>query len=247
MLDEVQQLLDANLRVSTTDISGFQHVELPDISWWVTREAVLNGLVNRDYFLHQSIHLTLRDGRAEITSPEGFTGGVTARNVLCHPPGRRNPLLADVLLAIGLVNRAGLGVDRIYEELLLPGKDLPRHDADESHVRLVLPTRTHARFVRFVHEVRRGGGEFGFDDLIVLRGLTRRGSLDHWTAADLLQPPAGEAAARFVSLRERGCLAARGRGRGTLYRLARRHAGLVDAAFPRTTMSRSPRRRCACG
>ena len=157
---------------------------------------------------------------------------MTARNVLRHPPVRRNPLLADVLQAIGLVNRAGLGVDRIYEELLLPGKDLPRHDADESHVRLVLSTRTHAHFMRFVHEVRRGGGEFGLDGLIRLRGLTRRGSLDRWTAAELLQLPEGEPATRLVSLRKRGDLAARGRGRATLYRLARRHAGLVNTAAP---------------
>ena len=29
MLDEVQRLLDANLGMSTADISGFQQVELP--------------------------------------------------------------------------------------------------------------------------------------------------------------------------------------------------------------------------
>ena len=153
-------------------------MELPDISWQVARQAVLSALVHRDYFPHQSIHLTLHDGRAEITNSGGFTGGVTARNVLCHPPVRRNPLLADALQAIGLVDHAGLGVDRIYEEMLLLGKDLPRYDADESHVRLVLPTRSHAPFVRFVHEVRRGGGELGLDDLILLRRPTRRGSLE---------------------------------------------------------------------
>ena len=232
VLDEVQRLLDANLKVSTADISGFQQIELPDISWWVAREAVLNALVHRDYFLHQSIHLTLHDGRTEITSPGGFIGGVTARNVLRHPPVRRNPLLADVLQAIGLVNRAGLGVDRIYEELLLLGKDLPRYDADESHVRLVLPTRTHADFVRFVHEERRGGATLGLDDLILLRRLTRRQSLDRWTAAELLQLPDPEAAELLISLRERGYVIAHGRGRGTIYRLARRHADLVDAAVP---------------
>ena len=117
---------------------------------------------------------------------------MTARNV------RRNPLLADVLQAIGLVNRAGLGVDRIYEEMLLLGKDLPRYDADESHVRLVLPTRTHAHFVRFVHEVRRGGGVLGLDDLILLAGSRDAG---HWAAAELLQLPEGEAAARPGSAR----------------------------------------------
>ena len=232
VLDEVQRLLDANLKVSTADVSGFQQMELPDISWWVAREAVLNALVHRDYFLHQSIHLALHDGRTEVASPGGFIGGVTAENVLRHPPVRRNPLLADVLQAIGLVNRAGLGVDRIYEELLLLGKDLPRYDADESHVRLVLPTRTHADFVRFVHETRRGGETLSLDDLILLRRLTRRRSLDRWTAAELLQLPDAEAAEQLVSLRERGHVVAQGRGRGTVYRLARRHADLVDASLP---------------
>ena len=218
--------------MSTADILGFQQVELPDISWQVAREAVLNALFHRDYFLHQSTHLTLHDGRAEITSPGGFTSGMTVRSVLRDPPFRRNPLLADVQQAIGLVNRAGLGADRIYEEMLLLGQDLPRDDADDSQVRLVPPTRTHARFVRFVHEVRRGGGEPGLGDLIMLRGLTRRGSLDRWTAAKLLQLPEGEAAARQVSLRERGYLVARGRDRGTHCRLPHRHTGLVDAAVP---------------
>ena len=51
VLDEVQRLLDANLRVSTADISGFRQAELPVISWWVAREAVLNALVHRDDFL----------------------------------------------------------------------------------------------------------------------------------------------------------------------------------------------------
>ena len=209
-------------------------MELPDISWWFAWEAVLNALVHRDYFLHQSTRLTLHDGRVEITSPGGFPGGVAARNVLRHPPVRRNPLLADVPQAIGLVNRAGFGADHIYEEMLLLGQDLPRDDADDSQVRLVPPTRTHARFV---HEVRRGGGELGLDDLVLLRGFTRRGftrrgSLDRWTVADLLQLPEGEATARLVSLRERDYLAAQGRGRDTLYRLAPRHAGLVDAAVP---------------
>ena len=230
--DEAQWLLDANRRVSTADILGFQQVELPDISWWVAQEAVLNALIHRDYFLHRPIHLAHHDGRVEITSPGGLSGGVTARNVLRHPLVRRNPLPADVLQAVGLVNRAGLGVDRIYEELLLLGKDLPRNDADESHVRLVPPNRTYAPLVRFVHEARRGAGALRLDDLILLRGLTRRGSLDRWTAAELPQFPEGEAAARLVSLRERGCLAARGRGRGTHHRLARRHAGPVDVAVP---------------
>jgi ATP-dependent DNA helicase RecG len=93
-LEGVRNLLDANLRVMPIGPAGFHQLEIPDITWWIAREAVLNALVHRDYFLHQSIHMSLADDRIEITSPGGFIGGVTAENILRHPPVRRNPLLA---------------------------------------------------------------------------------------------------------------------------------------------------------
>ena len=229
-LEEVRRLLTANLRVVPIGPAGFHQLGIPDITWWIAREAVLNALVHRDYFLHQSIHLSLSSDRMEITSPGGFIGGVTAENILRHPPVPRNPLLADVLQTIGLVNRLGLGVDRIYEESLSLGKDLPRYEADESHVKLVLPMRTHTDFARFVQDMRGGGRELGVDDLIVLRGLARRPVLDRWSASRLLQLSAGEAAEILISLRMRGFLVPQGRGRGTRYRLARRYSALIESA-----------------
>lgn len=179
---------------------------------------------------HQSIHLRLSGNRVEITGLGGFIGGVTAENFLRHPPVRRNPLLADVPQTIGLVSRPGLGVDRIYEESLSLGKDLPRYEADESHVKLVLPTRTHTDFTRFVQDNRSRGEEPGVDDLIVLRGLARRPVLDRWSASRILQLSANEAANILVSLRMRGFLVPQGRGRGTTYRLARRYSALIESA-----------------
>ena len=227
VLEQVQDLLTANLRMTTVEPRGFTQLEIPDITWWVAREAVLNALVHRDYFVSQSIHLNLHQDRVEIISPGGFIGGVSDRNILRHPPVRRNPLLADVLQTIGLVNRVGVGVDRIYEELLSMGKNSPRYESDESHVKLVLPTATNHRFARFVFDVRRDGQILDLDDLIMLNGLVRRKSLDRWSAADLLQSSNEQAADRLVSLRRRGFLVARGRGRGTSYSLSRRYVDLL--------------------
>jgi ATP-dependent DNA helicase RecG len=112
-------------------------------------------------------------------------------------------------------------VDRIYEELLRLGKGMPGYEADESMVRLTLPTRTHPAFARFVATETREGRRLDLDELIALRVVTERGFLDRWTAAQRLQLSEEEAAARLVSLRERGYLAPQGRGRGTTYRLAR--------------------------
>ena len=75
--------------------------------------------------------------------------------------------------------------------------------------------------------VRHGGVRLSLDDLIVMRGLVRRRSLDRWSARDLLQSSEEEAAACLASLRDRGYLVTQGRGRGTAYRLARRYSYLV--------------------
>ncbi|MBI4881428.1 MAG: putative DNA binding domain-containing protein [Planctomycetes bacterium] len=224
LLETLRGLLDLHLGVATIRTDGFQEMTLPDLTWWTAREAVLNALVHRDYFLRQSVYVELRPARVEVTSPGGFVGGVSPENVLRHPPVRRNPLLADVLEAAGLVNRAGMGVDRMYEELLRAGKGPPRFEADEASVRLMLQTRSHGAFARFVAEQARQERSLDLDDLILLRAATDRGRLDRWAAAEHLQAAQAEAAERLAALRERGYLAPRGRGRGTSYLLARAYA-----------------------
>ncbi|MEW6746515.1 MAG: ATP-binding protein [Planctomycetota bacterium] len=227
LLERVRELFEVHLRVTTLGTDTFGEITVPDLTWWTAREAVVNALVHRDYFLRQSVYVELRPDRVEVSSPGGFIGGVSPANALRHPPVRRNPLLADVLEAAGLVNRAGMGVDRIYEELLRLGKGLPRYEADKGTVRLTLPTKTHPPFARFVAEETRQGRSLDLDDLILLRALTERGHVNRWSAAEFLQSDANEASDRLVSLRERGYLTPRGRGRGTSYQLARAFSDLL--------------------
>lgn len=227
VLDALRRILESHLKLSTIQTEGFGEITVPDLTWWAVREAALNALVHRDYFLRQSVQIELHADRLEVTSPGGFVGGVDAKNILRHPPVRRNPLLAGVLQTIGLVNRAGLGIDRMYEELLRLGKGAPRFDADEAHVRVTLPTKTHAEFARFVATETKSNRRLELDDLIVLRGAADRGYLDRWSAAECLQLPEEAAAERLASLRGRGYLVAHGRGRGTGYRLARHLSDLL--------------------
>ncbi len=227
LIETMRELFETYLGVATIGTEGFRELTIPALTWWAAREAVLNAVVHRDYFLRQSVYVELRPGRVEVTSPGGFVGGVTPENVLRHAPVRRNPLLADVLEAAGLVNRAGMGVDRIYEDLLRAGKGLPRYEADEATVRLILPTESHPAFTRFVAEETRQGRALDLDDLILLRAITDRGYLDRWSAAAYLQADEDDAAERLVALRERGYLTPRGRGRGTSYLLARAFSDLL--------------------
>ena len=223
-LDELEELVMAHTGLTTVALAGLRDLEVPDVGRWSAREAILNAVCHRDWFVNQSVLVSVHPDRLEIQSPGGFVGGVTAENVMRHPPVRRNPLLATVLQAIGLVNRAGLGVDRMHEESLRAGKRPPRYEAAASYVRLTLPTRTDPDFAAFVANERKSGKELAIDDLLVLEAITRSGDFDRWAAAACLNVEEAAAAERLVSLRERGHLIPVGRGRGTRYRLAGRLA-----------------------
>ena len=232
LLAEAERVLEANKRVAVLQTEGFQHLEVPDFSWLAAREALLNALVHRDYRLPQSIHVELAPGRVEITSPGGFMGDITPANILRQSSVRRNPLLAEALQRIGHVERAGSGVAKIYDELLRFGKDPPRYDGGESQVRLTVPTATRGEFALFIHAEQRKGAAFSVDDLILLHGASRRGALNRWSAAELLQLEPDAAAARLASLRERGYLDSQGRGSGTHYEFTGEFGYLADGADP---------------
>jgi ATP-dependent DNA helicase RecG len=221
VLREMEQLVSVNNRAKTVQEEGFGQLEFPDLSWEVAREAVLNAITHRDYFLRQSIQVALYRDRLEITNPGGFIGGVTPKNVLRHPPVHRNELLARAFQAVGLVNRVGLGVDRIFDGLLRLGKDIPRYTADEAHVKLAIPLKTHDEFALFVASEERQNHHLDLEALLLMRALVRTSSLDRWSAADMLQLSEEEAATKLIHLRELGYLVVRGRGRGASYDLRR--------------------------
>ncbi len=81
------------------------------------REAVLNGLIHRDWMVSDPVSVTWfdHDSAMEVTSPGGFVGGVTPDNVLTQRYARY-PALSDLFRALRLVEKQGVGVDRMYRK-----------------------------------------------------------------------------------------------------------------------------------
>ncbi len=237
-LDRIEEFLSAATSLRTVQPRGFAQLEIPTISWEVAREAVLNAVAHRDYFLSQGIIVALHRDKVEITSPGGFLGGISPANILRHPPVHRNELLARSLRELGLANRAGLGVDRIFEGLLRGGARPPTYRADEASVSVSLPLGGSNELVAWIAEHERGDDTLSLDDLIVIRRLMDAGLIDRRSAAEHLQLGESDAANQLTEMRRRGLLVTRGRGRGTAYELPRpmserlRGRGVTDAEHP---------------
>ncbi len=237
-LDRIEGFLSSATSLRTVQPRGFTQLEIPTISWEVAREAVLNAVAHRDYFLSQGIIVALHTDKVEITSPGGFLGGISPLNILRHPPVHRNEALARSLRELGLTNRAGLGVDRIFEGLLRSGARPPTYRADEASVSLSLPLGGSDELAAWIVEYEQEDDVLSLDDLIVIRRLMDTGLIDRRSAAEHLQLSESDAADQLAEMRRRRLLIARGRGRATSYELPRplserlRGRAITDADHP---------------
>jgi ATP-dependent DNA helicase RecG len=106
--------------------AGLQLDPVRLLPWLAVREALLNAVVHRDWLPFEPVHVTWveADASLDVVSPGGFAGGVTSESVLSARYSR-NPALADLARAMGLVERQGVGVDRMFRELVPLGHRPP--------------------------------------------------------------------------------------------------------------------------
>lgn len=121
----VEERLDAANDVVTL-VGGFAEERLRELPVRAAREAVMNGVVHRDWQAPEPVAVTWTeaDSALDVVSPGGFTGGVSEANVLVTRFSR-SPALADLARALHLVDRQGLGVDRMVREMLTRGHRAP--------------------------------------------------------------------------------------------------------------------------
>ncbi|WP_239395180.1 DUF5635 domain-containing protein [Frankia sp. CiP3] len=113
--------------VATTVHRGFAEIPVRQIPPRSVREALLNGLVHRDWMRPDPITVIWfdHDHVLEVESPGGFAGGVSQDTVLSRRYARY-PALSDLFRALRLVEKQGVGVDRMYREMISFGHRPPR-------------------------------------------------------------------------------------------------------------------------
>ena len=114
------------LNTAITLRSGFAETPVRRLPPAAVREALLNAVAHRDWMQPDPIALTFvdADSALQVVSPGGFVGGVSPDNLLTERYARY-PALADLLRAMRLVEKQGLGVDRMYREMIALGHRPP--------------------------------------------------------------------------------------------------------------------------
>ncbi len=217
---------------------GLFKLRIPSYPMEVVREAVLNAVTHRDYTDPGEILIRHTTHQLTITSPGGFIGGITPRNILRREPVSRNRTLAEAFEKLRLVERAGVGRLRIFMPMLEYGKRPPEYETDGTRVTLQVHNGSFdERMARLVARWRKDGREVDLDCLLVLTHLRESPYLDIQAATELLQLPLEDArrALHRLSRSPHTIIETRGKTKGTTYHL---HKGIAKDLVGKVAYSR---------
>ena len=118
---------------------GLTHAQLRQIPERALREAIVNGVAHREWGVSDPTVIEHTGGTLVVTSPGGFITGVTEKNVITHPSASRNVALVELLAHLRVAEREGIGVDRMYGDMLRLGCPPPSiTETDTPSVRTAL-------------------------------------------------------------------------------------------------------------
>lgn len=153
---------------------GLFSMMVPEFDHRAFRETLVNAFGHRDYTLLGRVRVQLDDAGLTIANPGGFVEGINIHNLLTAEPHGRNPCLMDALKRTGLAERAGRGIDRIFEGALNYGRPLPDYSrSNRRGVSVLLPRSVPDKaFVELLAEEReRSGKSMSLDGLLILDKL----------------------------------------------------------------------------
>ena len=123
--------------------NGFFVHPIPTFNERVVREAILNAVSHRDYRMGGNIFVRQYNNRIVIENPGGFPAGITVENMLDRNSAR-NTRIANIFQLCGFVERAGQGMNLIYEQSIKEAKPLPDFGGSDAwFVKLTLNGKIH--------------------------------------------------------------------------------------------------------
>jgi ATP-dependent DNA helicase RecG len=92
-------------------IEGFVRQDKPFYPPPVVREAIVNAIAHRDYSIAGSqVRVFVFDNRLEVRSPGGLPNSMTLETIRLYNHESRNPLIAQFLNRLGLMEEFGAGI-----------------------------------------------------------------------------------------------------------------------------------------
>lgn len=133
-LQQIDNLLPLQIRNARLPTAGLRHEEVSDYPLVAVREFTLNAIMHRAYeATNAPVRINWFADRIEIQNPGGLFGQVTPENYT-RVSDYRNPVIAEVMKALGYVERFGAGITRANAALKTNGNPPAEFTFEATHV-----------------------------------------------------------------------------------------------------------------
>ena len=204
--------------------NGLFRIPVPEFSYNAFREALVNAFCHRDYSMIGSVRLAITDEGMTISNPGGFIEGVNLKNLLTVEPHGRNQTLANALKRIGLAERTGRGIDRIFEGSIVYGRPWPDYSESTSTVVKVFIQRAKPDipFIKMIYEAgNRNGKSLSINSLMILSLIKFEHKVDLHRIMEKINLSDSRAKAAIYKLIEEGLIEETGGAKNKNYILSR--------------------------
>lgn len=181
------ELVGARIEKTAINLPNGQQLQLADLPESVVREGLANAVMHRDYRRQGSVQVEHSPTRIVISSPGPLVHGVTVENILTTTSRPRNAQLTGAVRTLGLAEQAGVGVDRMYRDMVRVGHQPPSFVSDVDLVRVTLlggaPNRQLARFTATLPAAESEDA----DTMLILHALLTKRTITASGLAPMLQ------------------------------------------------------------
>ncbi len=148
LLDAAKGFVKVNAKTKWRKMEdGSGRVEYPEYPSAAVEEAIVNGLIHRDYLeLGSEVHIDMFDDRMEIYSPGGMISGELIQSLDSRAVAskRRNPVIADLFQRLSLMERRGSGFGKILDAYQFESEKrgrtvVPQFRSSPSEFHVILP------------------------------------------------------------------------------------------------------------
>ena len=204
---------------------GLFRIPIPEFDWSAFREGLVNAFCHRDYTMLGNVRVLIDDEGMIISNPGGFIDGVNLKNLLTVEPHGRNPALADAMKRIGLAEKTGRGIDRIFEGSIIFGRPWPDYSESTSRTVKLFIQRAKAdlAFAKLIaDEQERQGKPLSIYTLMILSVLKYERRSTVYRIVELTNLSENKVRSAIESMLELGLIETAGKGKERTYILGKK-------------------------
>ena len=136
--EQIKSRIDAVNEVRELQLPSGVRPRIRLIPDGAVREALVNAVMHRDYRYADPVDVEFVGSELVVTSPGGFPPGISEENIISERSHPRNLALANVFRSLRLAEQEGVGIDRMFRDMVTVGLAVPVIADRGGRVRCVL-------------------------------------------------------------------------------------------------------------